>query len=132
MEVVSVAFVTGFFWFCVLRPLIRERRFTFDGKLLLGLLIAYVVDPTFNIFNHAFAMNAYSINVGAWGDLLPGMAAPGQGDLAEALAWAAPLYVYCGIAAAMLGCKALDLCVTIPRGQQCDLVGHSVRRVRRG
>jgi hypothetical protein len=107
MEVVSVLFVAGFLWFCLLRPLVREHRFTFDGKLLLGLLIAYVVDPTFNIFNHSFAMNAYSINAGAWGDLLPGMAAPGQGRLAEAVAWAAPLYVYCGIAAAMLGCRAL-------------------------
>jgi len=107
VEVVSVAFVAGFAWFCLLRPLIRERRFTFDGKLLVGLLIAYVVDPTFNMYNHAFAMNAHSVNVGAWGDQLPGMAAPGQGQLAEALCWAAPLYVYCGIAAAMLGCAGL-------------------------
>lgn len=107
VEVVSVAFVLGFVWVCLLRPLVRERRFTFDGKLLLGLLIAYVVDPTFNIFNHAFAMNAHSVNVGAWGNVLPAMTAPGQGRLAEALCWAAPLYVYCGIAAAMLGCLGL-------------------------
>jgi hypothetical protein len=107
VEVVSVVFVLGFLWFCVVRPLWRGRRVPFDGKLLLGLLVAYVVDPTFNIYNHAFAMNAHSINLGSWGEFLPGMAAPGQGRLAEALCWAAPLYVYCGIAAAMLGCAAL-------------------------
>jgi hypothetical protein len=52
-------------------------------------------------------MNAHSANIGAWGNQLPFFTAPGQGQLAEALLWAAPLYVYCGIAAAMLGCKAL-------------------------
>jgi hypothetical protein len=108
VEVASVLFVLGFAWFCVVRPLIRERRIPFDGKLLIGLMIAYVVDPTFNNFNHAFAMNAHSVNVGAWGDKLPLLASPGQGQIAEALLWAAPLYVYCGIAAAMLGCKLLD------------------------
>jgi hypothetical protein len=109
VEVISVLFVLGFAWFCLARPLIRERRFTFDGKLLLGLMIAYVVDPTFNAFNHAFAMNAHSVNFGAWGNQIPFFTAPGQGQLAEALLWAAPLYVYCGIAAAMLGGKGLDL-----------------------
>lgn len=107
MEVVSVTFVLGFAWFCLLRPLWRERRLTFDGKLLVGLMIAYVVDPTFNSFNHSFAMNAHSVNFGAWGNKLPFFTAPGQGRLAEAVLWAAPLYIYCGIAAAMLGCKAL-------------------------
>jgi len=107
VEVVSVLFVLAFAWFCLARPWLRERRFTFDGKLLLGLMLAYVVDPTFNMFNHSFAMNAHSVNVGAWGAKLPLFAAPGQGRLAEGLLWAAPLYVYCGIAAAMLGCAAL-------------------------
>ncbi|MEA2172139.1 MAG: hypothetical protein QOF76_5439 [Solirubrobacteraceae bacterium] len=109
VEAVSVLFVLGFAWRCLMRPLIRERQFTFDGKLLLGLMIAYVVDPSFNAFNHAFAMNAHSVNLGAWGNQIPFFTAPGQGRLAEALLWAAPLYVYCGIAAAMLGGKGLDL-----------------------
>ncbi len=108
VEVISVAFVLGFLWFCLLRPLIRDRELTFDGKLLLGLILAYVVDPTFNSFNHSFAMNAYSVNLGSWGDQIPFFPAPGQGQLAEALLWAMPLYVYCGIAAAMLGCSALN------------------------
>ena len=108
VEVASVVFVLAFAWFCVGRPLLRERRVPFDGKLLIGLMIAYVVDPTFNSFGHNFAMNAHSVDVGAWGDQLPLFTAPGQGRLAEALLWAAPLYVYCGIAAAMLGCALLD------------------------
>lgn len=103
VEVVSVVMVLAFLWFCLVRPLIRDREFTFDGKLLLGLLLAYVVDPTFNSFGHNFAMNAHSVDMGGWGDKLPFMSAPGQGRYAEALLWALPLYVYCGIAAAMLG-----------------------------
>jgi hypothetical protein len=103
MEVVSAVMVLAFLWFCLVRPLIRERTFSFDGKLLLGLLLAYVVDPTFNAFGHNFAMNAHSVNLGGWGEKLPFFSAPGQGRYAEALLWAMPLYVYCGIAAAMLG-----------------------------
>lgn len=109
MEVVSVAMVLAFLWFCLLRPLIRERTFSFDGKLLLGLLLAYVVDPTFNAFGHNFAMNAHSVDLGGWGEKLPLFSAPGQGRYAEALLWAMPLYVYCGIAAAMVGGKLLGV-----------------------
>jgi hypothetical protein len=116
MEVVSVAMVLAFLWFCLARPLLRERVFTFDGKLLLGLLLAYVVDPTFNAFGHNFAMNAHSVNLGGWGEKLPFFSAPGQGRYAEALLWAMPLYVYCGIAAAMLGGVALRFLRTrLPR-----------------
>jgi hypothetical protein len=107
VEAVSVAMVLAFAWFCLVRPLIRERTFGFDGKLLVGLLLAFMVDPTFNAFGHNFAMNANSVNLGGWGPYLPFYSAPGQGRFPEALLWAMPLYVYCGIAAAMLGGMAL-------------------------
>lgn len=122
MEVVSVVMVLAFLWFCLVRPLVRDRTFTFDGKLLLGLLLAYIVDPTFNAFGHNFAMNAHSVNLGGWGDHLPLFSAPGQGHYAEALLWAMPLYVYCGIAAAMLGGLALRVLRTrLPRRSTAEI-----------
>src|SRR5579862_8809636 len=65
-EVLSVLAVMAFLWLKAIRPWITERRVPFDGKLLLGLMTAYVVDPILNFYNHDFAMNAHSVSFGAW------------------------------------------------------------------
>ena len=106
-EAVSVVVSAGMIWWFVVRPWRSERRVPIDGKILLGMMIAYYVDPLLNVFNHAFAMNAYGLNFGSWANFMPGYAAPGQQGFAEGLLWAQPLYMYFGLLAAIGGCQIL-------------------------
>jgi hypothetical protein len=71
------------------------------------MLFAYVVDPTLNVFNSAFAMNAHSVSFGSWGNGLPLGWGADQSRFAEGLLWAPQLYMYFGLFAAMLGCAML-------------------------
>jgi hypothetical protein len=107
VEVVSVLAVLGFGWFTVLRPWLRTRRVPFDGKLLIGLMIAYQVDPILNYVSPSFMMNAHSVNLGAWTGGMPGYPSPDQGRMAEGFLWAMPLYMYFGLLAAMIGGRVL-------------------------
>jgi hypothetical protein len=107
VEVASVLAVLGFGWFTVIRPWLRTRRVPFDGKLLLGLMIAYQVDPILNYYNPSFLMNAHSVNLGAWADGIPGYPSPAQGRMAEGFLWAMPLYMYFGLLAAIIGGRVL-------------------------
>jgi len=108
-EVVSVITTISMVGWFVVRPWRRERRVPIDGKILLGMVIAYYVDPTLNVFNHAFAMNAYAVNFGSWSDFMPAYPSPRQDRFAEGLLWAQPLYMYFGLLAAMAGCRLLSL-----------------------
>jgi len=94
-------------WHWVVRPWRRTRHVPIDGKILLGMMFAYVVDPTLNVFNSAFAMNAHSVSFGSWGNGLPLGWSADQQRFAEGLLWAPQLYMYFGLFAAMLGCALL-------------------------
>jgi hypothetical protein len=107
VEVASVLAVLSFGWFTVIRPWLRTRRVPFDGKLLLGLMLAYQVDPILNYYNPSFLMNAHSVNLGAWSNGIPGYSSPGQGQMAEGFLWAMPLYMYFGLLAAIIGGRVL-------------------------
>jgi len=107
-EVVSVIATIAMVGWFVVRPWRRERRVPIDGKILLGMFIAYYVDPLLNIFNHAFAMNAHALNFGSWSDFMPAFPSPQQDRFAEGLLWAQPLYMYFGLLAAMAGCRLLS------------------------
>lgn len=106
-EVLATAAGVVMLWFWVVRPWRRDRHVPLDGKILLGMMFAYVVDPTLNVFNHSFAMNAHSVSFGSWGGLLPIGSSPRQEQFAEGLLWAPQLYMYFGLLAAMAGCAVL-------------------------
>lgn len=108
LEAISMTAVFLMLWFWVVRPWRRQRHVPLDGKILLGMMFAYVVDPTLNIFNHSFAMNAHSVSFGSWAESIPVFPSPGQGRFAEGLLWAPQLYMYFGLLAAMAGCWLLD------------------------
>ncbi len=108
VEVLSLLLVVGFFSFFVVRPWLRERRLTFDGKLLIACTLAYFVDPILNYYNHSFAMNAHALSRGAWAQFIPGYASPGQGGFAEGVLWAGAMYTYFGLGAALVGCGVLN------------------------
>lgn len=108
-QAISLVVSLGMIGWFVVRPWRRARRVPIDGKILLGMMIAYYVDPLLNVFNHAFAMNAYAVNFGSWASFMPGYPSPGQDRFAEGLLWAQPLYMYFGLLAAMGGCQLLRL-----------------------
>lgn len=104
--VASVAGVV-MLWFWVVQPWRRRRHVPIDGKILLGMMFAYVVDPTLNVFNSAFAMNAHSVSFGSWGPWLPFGWSADEERFAEGLLWAPQLYMYFGLFAAIIGCAFL-------------------------
>ncbi|MHB8690460.1 MAG: spirocyclase AveC family protein [Solirubrobacteraceae bacterium] len=104
VEVISALFLLYFFVTCVVAPLVRRRRFEFDGMLLLGCLAVHFFDPLFNYFSPTFLQNAYSLNAGSWANFIPGYASPsGNAHYVEGVLWAAALYGLFGIAAAKIG-----------------------------
>jgi len=120
ITVTTAGLVMVYAW--AIRPWLRTRHVPLDGKILLGMLFAYIVDPTLNVFNHSFAMNAHSVGFGSWGDLLPIGSSPGQGRFAEGLLWAPQLYVIFGLLAAIWGCAMLvKLRRWLPRASNATL-----------
>jgi hypothetical protein len=118
---VTIAFFV-MLWFWVVKPWRRTRHVPLDGKILLGMMFAYIVDPTLNAFNHTFAMNAYGFGFGSWADQLPIGSSPGQARFAEGLFWAPQLYVIFGLLAAMGGCAILGkLRRRLPRASNATL-----------
>jgi hypothetical protein len=108
VEVISALFLVYFFVSCVVRPLVRRRRFEFDGMLLIGCLAVNFIDPVFNYFSPTFLQNSYSVNRGSWANFIPGYASPsGHAHYVEGVLWAAALYGLFGIAAAQIGCWLL-------------------------
>lgn len=121
-EVASVFITAGMLWGFVIRPWRRARRVPIEGKILLGMMIAYYVDPILNVFNHAFAMNAHAVSFGSWSSFMPGFTAPQQERFAEGLLWAQPLYMYFGLLAALGGCWLLDkLRARLPRASMATI-----------
>jgi hypothetical protein len=93
-EGVSLLVLLVFLWFCVLRPIIRERRLSLDGKFVLGGLVAFVGDAFLNSREYLFAWNANNINMGVWTRFLPFHDPESSSRYAESIIWGAPMYVY--------------------------------------
>lgn len=108
-EVVSLSVFVLLLWYTLLRPAYRSRTITLDGKLFLGGLFASVLDVLCQMFNPTWAMNAHSLNLGAWADKFPGFAAPQGERWAWSLGWCMPAYIWLGVGAAIVGCGCLDL-----------------------
>lgn len=109
VEVASALFLLYFFITCVVVPLVRRRRFEFDGMLLIACLCVHFIDPMFNYFSPSFAQNAWSVNAGSWANFIPGYASlSGNFGFVEGVLWAAALYGLFGIAAAKIGCWLLN------------------------
>jgi len=121
-EAASVVITAALIWKFVVRPWRRSRHVPIDGKILLGMMIAYYVDPILNVFNHAFGMNAYAVSFGSWANFMPGFTAPQQEQFAEGLLWAQPLYMYFGLLAAIGGCWLLNkLRARMPRASMATI-----------
>jgi hypothetical protein len=115
-EVLSLSIFALLLWWTLLRPAIRERRVTLDGKLFVGGFVASVLDVLCQVFNPTWAMNAHSLNLGTWAAQFPGFASPEGDRWAWSLGWCMPAYIWLGVGAAIVGCAYLNaLRVRFPR-----------------
>jgi hypothetical protein len=107
-EFSSLAIVIWLYWIAVFNPLRQRRPMGFDGKLVLGATLCYVIDPTASLFNAPFAFNAYALEMGSWANSLPFMESPGQQLQADGPLWSAAYYVYLGLGVPICGRWLLD------------------------
>jgi uncharacterized membrane protein YhdT len=92
-------------WFFV-RPLVRERRITTDGLLVLIFPTFWFDDPLSAYFGHWFTYNAWMFNRGSWVSYIPGWmsyGSPGH-TIAEPILWDPGAYVFLGLIAGWSGC----------------------------
>src|SRR5882724_4392666 len=73
VQIVVMSVATFVVWRFLLRPLIRERRLTTDGLIILGSATMWWMDPMwYNYFNISFIYNTHLINFGSWVAYIPG------------------------------------------------------------
>ncbi len=91
-------------WKFLLRPLVRERTFTFDGMLLTAVLLMYFYDPLDNYFNYTFSYNAHFLNFASWAREIPGLQAPNQRYFPEPFLVMGGFYAIFMFGSAVFGC----------------------------
>ena len=91
-------------WKFLLRDLIRERRFTFDGMMIVAVLLMYFYDPLDNYFNYTFSYNAHFLNFASWARYIPGLQAPNQNLFPEPFLVMGGFYAIFMFGSAVFGC----------------------------
>lgn len=123
-QIVAPSLAIALFAFVVLRPLLRERRMTWDGLFFLACGTIFVQDPINNYFNLNFAYNSYMFNRSSWAAFLPGWHAPGLEPFSEPLLFIVPLCFVSFFVMSVLGSWFLRRCqVWLP---SLSVVGHCV------
>jgi Spirocyclase AveC-like len=104
LEVLSMAVLIGFVWFCVVKPWRRDGKLSLDGKFVIAGCFAAVADACLNLYNYLFAWNAHSFNRGVWAAFMPFHQQGSSTRYAEGLLWGVPMYIYFCLGAAIIGC----------------------------
>lgn len=91
-------------WRYLLRPLWRERTYTFDGMLLTAMALAFFFDPLDNYFNYTFSYNAHFLNFASWTRYIPGWESPNQQFFPEPILVMTGFYVIFMFGSAVFGC----------------------------
>jgi hypothetical protein len=107
LEVLSVAVLAGFVWFCVIKPLRTRGRLSLEGMFVIGGVFGSVADAWLNLYTYLFAWNAHSVNRGVWTAFLPFHLAGSSTRYAEGVAWGVPMYIYFCTGAALIGCQVV-------------------------
>ncbi|MFZ2172622.1 MAG: spirocyclase AveC family protein [Rhodococcus sp. (in: high G+C Gram-positive bacteria)] len=103
-EVISLAVLFGFIWYCVVKPWRRHGKLSLDGKFVIGGVICFVADAFLNVFHYLFAWNSYNVNRGVWVKFLPFHHEDAPTRYAESLIWGPPMYVYFCAGVAIVAC----------------------------
>jgi hypothetical protein len=91
-------------WTFLVRPRLRERRFTFDGMMIVAVLLMYFYDPLDNYFNYTFSYNAHFLNFASWARYIPGLQAPNQNLFPEPFLVMGGFYAIFMFGSAVFGC----------------------------
>jgi hypothetical protein len=100
--IVTIAVLYSLIW----RPLQRHGRLSLHGKIAIGFILGYFIDPTINYFHYTFAYNTHAINRGSWSFAFPGFVGPRQ--FAEALLWVPEQYLWLGVGFGSLQVLVMD------------------------
>jgi Spirocyclase AveC-like len=69
----------------VTRQCLRERKLTFDAKLLIGWVSCFWLDPVPNWIRPQVFFNSYYVNMGSWVEHIPGWFGPTGSNLPNSL-----------------------------------------------
>lgn len=108
LEGIFAAVAIAFIWFCLLRPLLRERRLTFDGMLVITAVTLWYLDPLDNYVNFTFTYNTHLLNLGSWTEFIPGVRYPNIERFPEPIVALPSLYVIWVCVSAVGGCAFLN------------------------
>ena len=112
-------------WKFLVRPLVRERTFTFDGMLMVAALLMYFYDPLDNYFNYTFSYNAHFLNFASWAREIPGLQAPNQRFFPEPFLVMGGFYAIFMFGSAIFGCWYMrKLAVKRPGASNLRLFAH--------
>jgi len=107
VEAASTTVALVLVWKFLARPILRDRRISFDGMLLMACWFLWFWDPVDNYFNFSFSYNAHFVNLASWTRYIPGWEAPNQQLFPEPLFLNGGLYVWFTFGAALIGCAVL-------------------------
>jgi hypothetical protein len=100
--------VLGYRW--VIRPIVRDRRLSFDGMMFICWCAWYWFwDPFGNYLSITYSYNAWVPNMGSWTNDIPGWNTPGSpgAQVPEPWLFTGGLYGTVIVATSMLGCAIM-------------------------
>jgi len=108
-QAVSIPIGIGLIGWFVVRPIIRQRRLTLDGMLVLAFSTLWFQDPLSAYGGHWFSYNSWAINYGSWVHGVPGWLSNGKPGamLVEPILIMPGLYVYVFVITMFLGCAVM-------------------------
>ena len=108
-QAVSIPIGIGLIGWFVVRPIIRQRRLTLDGMLVIAFSTLWFQDPLSAYGGHWFTYNSWAINYGSWVHAVPGWLSNGKPGamVVEPIMIMPGLYVYVFVITMFLGCWAM-------------------------
>ncbi len=109
IEVLSFVVAVFLVYRFLIRPLLRERRLTYDGQIVIIAGTLWFTDPLDNYFNFTFAYNTHFLNMGSWTMKIPGWESPHGNLFPEPILMIGGTYLWWIAGFAMAGCALLRL-----------------------
>lgn len=107
VEIISVTTGILIVWRFLVQPLLRERRLSFDGKMILAAIGMWFYDPLANVFNLTFYYNTYFLQFRSWVSWIPGFNTPNADGLAQPVLFTFGAYMWFVFGFPVLGCWIL-------------------------
>lgn len=109
IEALAAIVALTMLWKCVFGPWIRNREISFDGMLVLNLMLMWWADPIDNYVTVSFFYNGYTFNMGSWANFIPGWGSPNPQNFPEPLLMMGGFYIGYWMLNVFLACWLLGL-----------------------